>query len=471
MGSKPSTGRSESKPENKKPSVQPQPKPTKTVGSGDTFSPHEVPEISDKHDIKRQESVSNRDLMISYSHIDKEMMAKLRESLEENGISVWVDVVGLGAGVDFLSKIGQAILDAKLFISLLSTSTVKSKYCQDEVALAYISQKAIFPVAIQSQEEIYAIMDTGMKLQLASLEWTFIDPENFDEGFKELLPKLKAELEDQEKEVNRGHKVKERLKERQKKFKRETSISIDPHLSENPKVYWNKFYKNKEKVDLNQFAEDFLKYFKEDLNQVYPAEDQTWLINNLKEEVAMSIDSEVKEITPKSLADFCTVDGEEQALWQRVTSYAQDMYAMKDVFAMDSTVRVDAIENLGKYQSASVINSLKDLLRNEDSNIRAVAAVSLAKTGNQDKSTINVLLKCLNDKDRLVRESGCLALGHMKAKRAVPKLLHLWRNDFISHVREAAQTALIQIGGEQVDKAMHITKVLAEEIRLLTEET
>lgn len=110
-------------------------------------------------------------------------------------------------------------------------------------------------------------------------------------------------------------------------------------------------------------------------------------------------------------------------------------------------------------------------LRNEDSNIRAVAAVSLAKTGNQDKSTINVLLKCLNDKDRLVRESGCLALGHMKAKRAVPKLLHLWRNDFISHVREAAQTALIQIGGEQVDKAMHITKVLAEEIRLLTEET
>lgn len=35
---------------------------------------------------------------------------------------------------------------------------------------------------------------------MASLEWTFIDPENFDEGFKELLPKLKAELEDQEKE-------------------------------------------------------------------------------------------------------------------------------------------------------------------------------------------------------------------------------------------------------------------------------
>lgn len=51
-----------------------------------------------------------------------------------------------------------------------------------------------------------------------------------------------------------------------------------------------------------RFAEDFLQYFKEDLNKVYPAEDQTWLVDNLKEEVAMSVESEAKEITPKSLA-------------------------------------------------------------------------------------------------------------------------------------------------------------------------
>ncbi|XP_062582549.1 uncharacterized protein LOC134244307 [Saccostrea cucullata] len=470
MGSKPSTRRHETLNTIKR--TQPNTQSTRNVKSENTFSPHEVPENSDKSDVKRQDSVSCRDLMISYSHQDKEMMAKLKENLEINGISVWVDVVGLGAGVDFLSKIGQAILDAKLFVSLLSTSTVKSKYCQDEVALAYISKKAMFPVAIQPKEEIYAIMDTGMKLQLASLEWTTLDPDNFDEGFQELLPKLKAELEDQEKEVKLGHKVTERLKERQKKFQRQKSIYIDPHLSEHPTVYWKKIYKDQESVELDQFAEDFQKYYKDDLNKIYPSEDQTWLINNLKEEVSMSVqDSDTAEIiTPESLTDFCTVDGEEQALWQRVTSYAQDMYAMKDVFAMDSSVRVDAIENLGKYQSASVIESLRDLLRNQDSNIRAVAAVSLAKTGNQDKSTINALLKCLRDKDRLVREAGCLALGHMKAKMAVPKLLHLWRNDFISHVREAAQAALLQIGGEKVDKAMHITKVLAEEIRLLTEE-
>lgn len=44
------------------------------------------------------------------------------------------------------------------------------------------------------------------------------------------------------------------------------------------------------------------------------------------------------------------------------------------------------------------------------------------------------------------------------------------RNDFISHVREAAQASLEQIGGKEVEEAMHITKVLAEEIRMLTAE-
>ena len=40
----------------------------------------------------------------------------LPDSLEAAGVTVWVDVTGLKAGVDFLSKIGQAIIDAKVGI-------------------------------------------------------------------------------------------------------------------------------------------------------------------------------------------------------------------------------------------------------------------------------------------------------------------------------------------------------------------
>ena len=38
----------------------------------------------------------------------------LTDALQESGISVWVDVSGLQAGVDFLSKIGEAIIDCKV---------------------------------------------------------------------------------------------------------------------------------------------------------------------------------------------------------------------------------------------------------------------------------------------------------------------------------------------------------------------
>lgn len=85
-----------------------------------------------------------------------------------------------------------------------------------------------------------------------------------------------------------------------------------------------------------------------------------------------------------------------------------------------------SISVTGRFQSSAVINALRDLLRNKSSNVRAVAAVSLVKSGDKDPSTVDNLMKCLNDKDRLVREAGCLALGQLQSKKAVPKLLHLW---------------------------------------------
>jgi hypothetical protein len=45
---------------------------------------------------------------------------------------------------------------------------------------------------------------------------------------------------------------------------------------------------------------------------------------------------------------FCTVDGEFQPFWLRVQDQAVESYTMREVFDMESSVRVEAIENLGK---------------------------------------------------------------------------------------------------------------------------
>ncbi|XP_021364728.1 uncharacterized protein LOC110457692 [Mizuhopecten yessoensis] len=456
MGSKPSTPRAK---QNTSTSAVNHVKKGKDVNKGEGSQKVEPP-------LDKASSDSPKDVMISYSHQDKEIMAKLREKLEENDITVWVDVAGLQAGVDFLGKIGQAILDAKLFISLLSTSSVKSKYCQDEVALAYISQKPIFPFAINTQQELYTSMGTGMKLQLAAIEWSFsLESEKFEDDFAELLARMKTELEARKTDEKCDVSGKGTLGRQTSKSKKK-----DTKTQEQADEFWKRHFSKEDMVGWERFKKDFSKYFHKEITNLFTeTQEQDFLWRNWKEELELLNDEvSVDMLLKESLIDFTVRYGETLSLWESVEEFVKEMFAIHEVFGMDSSVRVQAIDHLGQFQSPRVIESLRDLMYNQDPNVRAVASISLAKTGNSEKSTIKRLMKSLNDKDRLVREAGCLALGHIKAKEAVPALLRLWRNDFISHVREAAQAALELIGGDEVEQAMHITKVLADEIRLLT---
>ena len=58
--------------------------------------------------------------------------------------------------------------------------------------------------------------------------------------------------------------------------------------------------------------------------------------------------------------------------------------------------------------------------------MRSVATISLAQTEITDEEKIQELMKVLTDEDRLVREAGCLTLGHLQVKKAIDQLLHLW---------------------------------------------
>ena len=45
---------------------------------------------------------------------------------------------------------------------VLSEQAVRSKFCRDEVALAYVSNTAVFPVNLQPQAVLLPLMDTGL---------------------------------------------------------------------------------------------------------------------------------------------------------------------------------------------------------------------------------------------------------------------------------------------------------------------
>ena len=65
--------------------------------------------------------IINTVCLVSVSYMNRNIRfvdSNIAGHLEKHGLSVWVDVVGLKAGVDFLSKIGQAIIDAKVNVKV-----------------------------------------------------------------------------------------------------------------------------------------------------------------------------------------------------------------------------------------------------------------------------------------------------------------------------------------------------------------
>ncbi|KAL8576103.1 hypothetical protein ACOMHN_001453 [Nucella lapillus] len=524
---------------------------TATTSPAETASPPKTPQpkppvvdsVTPAVPLRQESNYQPSDVMISYSRNDGEIMQQIKDELEAESITVWVDQTSIDAGADFLSKIGEAIIDAKFFICILSERAVRSKYCRDEVALAYVSNTAIFPVNLQPRDTLLPLMDTGLKLQLANYNWTTLtEPQTRRQNIRHLVATMKAELDDlaepmtaqddsadsaaaahqaagslpflspvmsvedeseakEESEVVSPRDVTVTAPKRQvtvivvnkssspaqspasegeapefnrrMRRLRERNLAVMKVKGDDdagpimPEKFWTEQFGVVDYVTWDRFTEAFVEVFKDLVRETFTSDDQQQLLDILRRELEVGDDDRIFKY---QLLAFCSIYGDASPLWVRVHEQARESFAMREVFNMDSSVRVEAIENLGKFRSAAVIDALRDLLTDPDANVRAVATVSLSRTNANDPVTIRHILRTLSDKDRLVREAGCLALGHLKARQAISKLSHLWRNDVISHVREAAAVALHQIGGQEVEDVMRVTKVLAEEIRSLTEE-
>ncbi|KAL5016705.1 hypothetical protein ScPMuIL_006294 [Solemya velum] len=409
------------------------------------------------------------DAILSYSNENKDLVLRIKDNLVKQGLSVWMgDSEGMSA-TEVLQKIGQAVVDCRLFVFVMSVTSVQSKLCQDQLALAYISSKPIFPVAIVPFSELRELMNNGMKLQLARFPSIPIDNETLDDDTEKLAGILHDELNklknEDEKDVDEAERPKLQRQYTMNMGRRKEDEGIDnPMLMEKPTDFWKRHFVDEEVIPWIKFLEAMTMDFQEELDRDFGANDTEWLIGIIQRE----LDCDQSDFIIKdTFLEYCTSESKVRPLWLMIKELAVQSYAIRDVFSIGSSVRVKAIENLAKFKSMAVIDALRDLLSDKDSSIRSVAIISLAKTGANDELTIRGLIKCLESKDRLVREAACLALGHIKAERATDKIVDLWRNDKISNVRDAAYVALQNIGGEQAAEAIRITQVLEKEIRRL----
>ena len=83
---------------------------------------------------------------ICYARQDKAFAHKLAKDLRRNGVSIWMDVLDIPAGVRWDRAVEKALRKAERLLVILSPEAVESENVQDELALAFDRKKPIVPV-------------------------------------------------------------------------------------------------------------------------------------------------------------------------------------------------------------------------------------------------------------------------------------------------------------------------------------
>jgi adenylate cyclase len=89
------------------------------------------------------------DIFISYSSKDREQADLLTELLASAGLSVWIDKSALNAASSWSKEIVQAINECRVFVVLLSPSSLESHNVIKEVSLASEKRKKILPLDLE----------------------------------------------------------------------------------------------------------------------------------------------------------------------------------------------------------------------------------------------------------------------------------------------------------------------------------
>lgn len=104
-------------------------------------------------------------IFISYARADWQTAEKIKSNLIAMDHAVWMDRDEITGGELWRAEIVKAIEDCDIFMLVITTSSVGSKYVLQELNIADSEGKRILPAKIEPVE-----IPKEMKLQLAGLQ-------------------------------------------------------------------------------------------------------------------------------------------------------------------------------------------------------------------------------------------------------------------------------------------------------------
>ena len=122
------------------------------------------------------EKIENIDVFISYSSKDSSLAEKLFDELYQAKLNPWIAADNIGIGEKYNEEIIKAIDGSKIFIILVSESSVSSRHVGTELERAFSKNKQIFPIRLDKCE-----LPVGWEYFLSQSQWKdYSDYKNSD---------------------------------------------------------------------------------------------------------------------------------------------------------------------------------------------------------------------------------------------------------------------------------------------------
>jgi WD40 repeat protein len=126
------------------------------------------------------------DAFISYSRRDAEFVRRLAAELQERGKDVWIDEDGIRDAEVFPDALRRAIEASDAFVFVISPESVRSDYCEQEVAHAAGLNKRIVPLALRE------VADAELPDEIRVRNWI---PVGEDTGAERVIAAIGTDLE------------------------------------------------------------------------------------------------------------------------------------------------------------------------------------------------------------------------------------------------------------------------------------
>lgn len=132
----------------------------------------------------------DKDIFISYSRKDVEIVKAIYEWLERAGYKCWLDVNGMFSGVSYKKVIVDAIKRSKMLLFMSSKNSNKSRNVVSEVSVAVEYDKKIIPVRLDMSS-----YSESIEYDIINHDYVVYDRSRMEDSNREMLKKIVSTLE------------------------------------------------------------------------------------------------------------------------------------------------------------------------------------------------------------------------------------------------------------------------------------